>query len=78
MLRGSRAHVILQHAGTMKPRGAATRDHRQSLTQATGDLKGISGKMSITIAPDGEHSYDLEYELRTPSRNVPMMSPADP
>jgi hypothetical protein len=28
----------------------------------TGELKGISGTFYIVIA-DGQHSYDLEYEL---------------
>ena len=29
----------------------------------TGDLKGITGKMTINIAADGKHSYDFEYTL---------------
>lgn len=29
----------------------------------TGELAGISGKMKINIAPDGKHSYELEYTL---------------
>jgi Protein of unknown function (DUF3224) len=29
----------------------------------TGQLKGISGKMNIIIAPDGKHSYELDYTL---------------
>jgi len=32
---------------------------------STGELVGISGKMNITIAADGKHSYDLEYTLPT-------------
>src|SRR6266480_4291867 len=27
----------------------------------TGQLKGISGKMNLTIAPDGAHSYEFDY-----------------
>jgi hypothetical protein len=29
----------------------------------TGQLKGIAGKMTITIAAGGKHSYDFEYTL---------------
>jgi hypothetical protein len=29
----------------------------------TGQLAGISGTMTINIAPDGKHSYDFEYTL---------------
>ena len=29
----------------------------------TGELTGLSGKMSITIAPGGAHSYAFEYTL---------------
>ena len=32
----------------------------------TGDLQGLSGKMTIIIAPDGKHSYDFEYALPNP------------
>jgi Protein of unknown function (DUF3224) len=32
----------------------------------TGQLTGISGKMTIIIAADGTHSYDFEYTLPTP------------
>lgn len=29
----------------------------------TGELKGISGKMNIIIAPDGQHSYEFDYSI---------------
>lgn len=29
----------------------------------TGGLAGITGKMTITIAAGGKHSYDFEYSL---------------
>jgi hypothetical protein len=61
-LNGLSGTFVLQHAGTMN----------QNVPQlvitvvpdsGTGDLQGISGKMNITIAPDGKHSYDFEYDL---------------
>jgi Protein of unknown function (DUF3224) len=32
----------------------------------TGQLAGISGKMTINITPDGKHTYDFEYTLPAP------------
>lgn len=29
----------------------------------TGQLAGIAGKMTINVASDGRHSYELEYTL---------------
>jgi len=29
----------------------------------TGQLEGVGGTMSFKIAPDGKHSYELEYTL---------------
>ena len=29
----------------------------------TGQLKGIAGKMTITITAEGKHTYDVEYTL---------------
>jgi hypothetical protein len=29
----------------------------------TGQLAGIAGKLTINIAADGQHSYDVEYTI---------------
>jgi hypothetical protein len=29
----------------------------------TGELKGLSGKMNILIAPDGAHSYEFDFRV---------------
>jgi len=63
-LKGCSGTFVLQHAGTMN------RNVPQLLItvvpdSGTGDLQGISGKMNITITPDGKHSYDFEYDLPT-------------
>ena|ERR1700741_5334855 len=61
-LKGHPGTFVLQHLGTMN----------QNVPQlsvsivpdsGTGELKGITGKMTINIAPGGKHSYDLEYTL---------------
>jgi len=59
-LQGRTGSFVLQHAGTM------TRNVPQlAITvvpdSGTGQLKGITGKMMINIAPDGKHSYDFDY-----------------
>ncbi len=61
-LNGHAGSFVLQHSGTM------TQNSPQlTITivpdSGTDELKGIKGKMTINIAPDGKHSYDLEYTL---------------
>src|ERR1700678_1765020 len=60
-LHGRSGSFVLQHSGTLT-KGAA----QQSITvvpdSGTGQLVGIAGKMTITIA-DGKHSCDFEYTL---------------
>lgn len=61
-LRGRNGTFVLQHSGTM------TQNKPQLIItivpdSGTGQLTGISGKMTIIIAADGKHSYDLEYAL---------------
>jgi hypothetical protein len=61
-LHGRRGKFTLQHSGTMT-RGAPSLTIRVVPDSGTGELAGISGTMSITIAADGAHSYDFEYAL---------------
>jgi len=61
-LNGRTGSFVLQHSGTM------TNNSRElTITivpeSGTGQLEGIAGKMTIKIAADGKHSYDLEYTL---------------
>ncbi|MFF0860175.1 DUF3224 domain-containing protein [Nonomuraea sp. NPDC003560] len=75
----SRAYVALERIeGTLEGRkGGFVVAHQalsdrggQSLTitivpdSGVGELTGITGRMNIIIAPDGSHSYTLDYELR--------------
>lgn len=63
-LNGRPGTFILQHMGTLSK-------NEPQLTinvvpdSGTGDLTGLSGKMTILIAPGGKHSYDFEYTLQT-------------
>jgi hypothetical protein len=51
----------LQHTGTMN-RGVPLLSITVVPDSGTGQLAGLTGKMSINIA-DGKHSYDFEYAL---------------
>jgi len=63
-LKGRKGTFILQHTGIMT-------QNKPELSinvvpdSGTGDLTGLSGKMKINIAPDGKHSYELQYTLNT-------------
>ncbi|HZC23166.1 MAG TPA: DUF3224 domain-containing protein [Candidatus Binatia bacterium] len=63
-LKGHKGTFVLQHSGTMiqnKPQLIIT----IVPDSGTGELSGISGKMTIIVAGDGKHSYDLQYSLPT-------------
>ncbi|MFI6594689.1 DUF3224 domain-containing protein [Nonomuraea sp. NPDC050536] len=61
-LDGRQGSFVVQHS-------AASDRGKQSLTisvvpdSGTGELRGLRGTMDIDIAPDGSHSYTLEYSL---------------
>lgn len=60
-LQGKRGSFALQHMATMDANG-----RKMTVVvvpgSGTGELKGIAGTFAIEIA-NGQHSYDLEYEL---------------
>lgn len=61
-LGGRTGTFALQHTGSMI-------DNAFTITitvvpgSGTGQLAGLAGKMNITIAPGGKHSYDFDYTL---------------
>jgi Protein of unknown function (DUF3224) len=61
-LGGRTGTFVLQHTGTMT-RGEPLLSIRVVPDSGTGQLTGISGTMTIAIAPDGAHSYEFEYVL---------------
>jgi hypothetical protein len=60
-LRGRSGGFILQHSGSSN-RGATQLSITVVPDSGTGQLVGLAGTMTITIA-DGKHSYDFEYTL---------------
>jgi hypothetical protein len=61
-LGGRKGTFVLQHNATMT-RGAPQLNIIVVPDSGTGELKGLSGTLNITITPDGKHSYDMEYSL---------------
>jgi len=61
-LKGRTGTFVLQHTGSMTG-GNFHLDVTVVPDSGTGQLAGITGKMNITIAHDGKHSYDFEYTL---------------
>ena len=60
-LNGRSGSFALQHTGTMN-RGAPTLVITVVPDSGTGELLGLSGTLTITIA-DGKHSWNLAYAL---------------
>lgn len=60
-LQGKKGSFVLQHFGAMD-KGKDRLILEVVPDSATGELKGLSGKMAIIIE-DGKHFYEFEYEL---------------
>ena len=66
LLSGKKGSFVLQHFGTMN-RGKDNLVLEVVPDSGSGELSGISGKMSIKIE-NGKHTYEFEYEL-VPNKN---------
>ena len=61
-LSGRTGSFVLQHSATMT-RGKATSSISVVPDSGTGELQGLSGRMTITVASDGGHSYEFDYKI---------------
>jgi hypothetical protein len=61
-LAGRTGSFHLQHTGTMN-RGAPSLTITVVPDSGTGELTGLTGTMSISITPDGAHTYEFDYTL---------------
>jgi len=61
-LNGRTGTFVLHHTGIMT-RGTPQLSITVAPDSGTGQLEGITGKMTINIAPGGKHSYEFEYTL---------------
>jgi hypothetical protein len=62
VLEGRHGSFALQHNATMDA-GTPSLNIIVVPGSGTGELAGLSGRMTINIAPGGAHSYDFEYEI---------------
>jgi hypothetical protein len=61
-LKGRSGTFILHHTGLMA-RGVPQLSIAVAPDSGTGQLTGLAGTLTINIAADGKHSYELEYTL---------------
>jgi Protein of unknown function (DUF3224) len=61
-LNGKSGSFVLQHSATMT-RGTPAASITVVPDSGTGELRGISGKMSITVAADGAHSFTFDFRI---------------
>jgi hypothetical protein len=69
-LHGRSGSFIMQHSGTMAA-GEQTLSVTVVPDSGTGQLAGLTGKMSIRIA-DGKHFYELDYTLPDAAEHGPQ------
>jgi Protein of unknown function (DUF3224) len=61
-LKGRSGGFVLQHSATMT-HGTPVASITVVPDSGTGELTGLSGKMTITVVADGGHSYDFDFKL---------------
>jgi uncharacterized protein DUF3224 len=61
-LKGKSGSFVLHHTGIMN-RGVPQLSIEVAPDSGTGQLTGLTGKMTINIAKDGKHTYDFDYSL---------------
>lgn len=61
-LKGRSGSFVLQHSATMS-RGEPDSQISVVPDSATGELRGLSGKMNIIVAADGAHSYEFDFKI---------------
>jgi predicted flavoprotein YhiN len=63
-LMGLSGSFVLQHSASMT-RGESKSEISVVPDSATGELRGLSGKMNISVAADGAHSYQFDFKIDT-------------
>src|SRR5580704_13711774 len=61
-LTGRSGSFVLQHSATMH-RGDPDATILVVPDSATGELRGLSGKMKIIVGADGAHSYEFDFKI---------------
>lgn len=68
-LNGKSGSFVLQHHATMQ-RGDSKAEITVVPDSASGELRGLSGKMIIKVAADGAHSYEFDFKLDAREREA--------
>lgn len=61
-LKGQAGGFVLQHSATMN-RGESVTAISVVPDSGSGELRGLSGQMKISVAADGAHSYEFDYRI---------------
>ena len=61
-LQGRSGSFVLQHSATMS-RGTPVAAISVVPDSGTGELRGLAGTMTITVASDGTHAYQFDYRI---------------
>jgi predicted flavoprotein YhiN len=61
-LKGRSGSFVLQHSATMN-RGESQSEITVVPDSATGELCGLSGRMSISVGADGAHAYEFDFKI---------------
>ena len=63
-LNGRSGSFVLQHSATMR-RGKPASKITVVPDSGTGDLRGLTGTMTITVGEDGAHSYQFDFRVES-------------
>jgi len=61
-LKGRAGGFVLQHSATMT-RGTPVSTITVVPDSGTGELHGISGRMTVTVGPEGGHTYEFDFRF---------------
>ena len=61
-LKGRSGSFVLQHSASMS-RGESRSEITVVPDSATGELRGLSGTMSISVGADGAHAYEFDFKI---------------
>ncbi|HEX4389165.1 MAG TPA: DUF3224 domain-containing protein [Steroidobacteraceae bacterium] len=61
-LKGRSGSFVLQHSATMN-RGEPESQITVVPDSGTGELRGLAGRMSITVLSDGAHNYEFDFKI---------------
>jgi hypothetical protein len=61
-LKGRSGSFVLQHSATMN-RGESSSEISVVPDSATGELRGLSGRMNISVGADGAHAYEFDFKI---------------